>query len=80
MTNIEDSHANICNVFMSNRSSLVASDGTTLILSTFFRLCPNVQQSFKDVTVLPFSRKIPFLRKFYCRKGKSKEDKKSMEI
>ena len=48
MTNIEDSHANKYNVFMSNRSSLVASDGTTLILSTFFRLhvseCPTIIQ------------------------------------
>ena len=31
-------------------------------------------------TVLPFSRKFPFLRKFYCRKGKSKEEKNSKEI
>ena len=30
--------------------------------------------------VLPFSRKFPFLRKFCCRKGKSKEEKKSKEI
>ena len=32
------------------------------------------------IPVLPFSRKFPFLRKFYCRKGKSKEEKKSEEI
>jgi hypothetical protein len=32
------------------------------------------------LAVLPFSRKFPFLRKFYCRKGKSKEEKKSKEI
>jgi hypothetical protein len=30
--------------------------------------------------VLPFSRKFPFLRKFYGQKGKSKEEKKSKEI
>ena len=35
--------------------------------------------SRSEETVLPFSRKFPFLRKFYCRKGKSKEIKAFFE-
>ena len=30
--------------------------------------------------MLPFSRKISFLWKFYCQKGKSKEEKKSKDF
>ena len=30
--------------------------------------------------MLPFSRKTSFLRKFYCQKGKSKEEKKSKDF